>query len=143
MIVTVEDAARLLKVHPATLRRWIQAGCPVESLGEVGRGKGSLVKIESINRWRAEKFGISEARRGQAEILTIISTALADTIRRDHAHERLAISHGLAAGLLSLAFQRIWQNLTRRPLHEFVPPEEIAQLCAIWVQWRESNHGGK
>ena len=141
--ISLVEAAKHFNVHPYTVRRWIvKEGCPCESLGTVGRGKGSLVDPEEVQRWRAEKYGAVTVQRETAEVLAIIATALIDTLKRDQAHERVDIHQGQASGLLALAYQRIWQNLTRRPLDEFVPPPEIKHLCAIFVQWRERQTGG-
>lgn len=131
----LSEAAEQLRVHPATLRRWIACGCPTVSPGEVGRGKGSLVDCEAVTRWRLGKNAPALVQRRNDDILRIIETALADTLKRDGSHEQVNMNRGQASGLLALAYQRIWQNVTRKPLHEFVPPPEIEQLCAVYVQW--------
>jgi hypothetical protein len=136
--IPLAQAAKELRRHPATLRRWIKRdGCPTVELGEVGRGKGSLVDLEQVKRWRAEHTGASTAPREDERILSVIAESFSDCLKRDEAHRRVDMKHGPASGLLALCFQRVWQNVTRRPLHEFVPPPEIEHLCAIWVQWRE------
>src|SRR5574340_958345 len=134
------EAAKHLGVKPSTVQRWIRKGCPVQSLGAVGRNKGSLVNLDEVNRWRSRRCGATSVQRDNESILAMIETALVDTLKRDQAHERVEIHRGLASGLLALAYQRIWQNLTRRSLDEFVLPPEIAQLCVIWLEYIETRH---
>lgn len=138
--ISTTEAAKHLGVKPSTVQRWIRKGCPVQSLGAVGRNKGSLVNLDEVNRWRSRRCGATSVQRDNESILAMIETALVDTLKRDQAHERVEIHRGLASGLLALAYQRIWQNLTRRSLDEFVLPPEIAQLCVIWLDYIETRH---
>jgi hypothetical protein len=115
-------------------------GCPAESLGEVGRGKGSLVDLDAVRRWRAEKYGVVSGPRQSADVLSIVAGALVDALKRDRAHERVNIKEGPASGLLAIAYQRIWMNVTRQSVESFQAPKEIEQLCAIYVQWTQDPH---
>ena len=46
--ITVKQAAELLKVHPNTIRNWIQAG--ILRSYQVGRGYKVLLKTEEIEK---------------------------------------------------------------------------------------------
>ena len=37
-----------------TVRRWLQRGAPTVRPGEAGRGKGALVDVVALERWRTE-----------------------------------------------------------------------------------------
>jgi hypothetical protein len=74
------------------------------------------------------------ARLDDKELLQHVSTALWDTLKRDAAHERIGITEVQAAGVLVLAFQRYWLNLTSKPLDALTDiPEEMKRVCAISV----------
>lgn len=128
--VPLKDAARQLGKSEATLRRWIQRGAPTVSLGSCGRGKGSTVDPEALRRWKTGG-GAGPDRKDLPET---IATALWDTLRRDEVHLRIGVAEGQAAGLLALAFERIWKNLTHEPIDTQRLPDKIAQLCAVYVE---------
>jgi hypothetical protein len=107
-------------------------------LGTTGRGKGSLVDLGAVERWRAKALSSSPTPRQDQEFLALVATALLDVLKRDAAHERVEISFGQASGLLVLAYQRIWQNLTRKPLDALQLPDEIKHLCTIYLEYREN-----
>lgn len=50
--VRLEEAARALGVSTASLRRWIDKGCPVARRGARGRGRAALVDPEQVRTWR-------------------------------------------------------------------------------------------
>ena len=133
--ISLAEAARVLGKHPATIRRWIAQGCPCETLGEVGRGRGSLVSLDAVQRWRAG----NESRRDDDRILALIAESFSDALKRDRASHRVGIDEGQAAGFLVLVFERIWLNLTHRSRDELVLPEQMKHLCAIWVEYAETQ----
>ena len=55
-----------------------------------------------------------------------------DTYKRDAA-ERVGITNQQAAGLLVLCYERYYLNLKRTPLDQANLPEEMRQLCAVWL----------
>lgn len=131
------DAARVLKKHPATLRRWVARGAPtVNGPGEVGRGKGPLVDLDALVRWKAGDL----SHLDDVDQLRRLAVALLDTFKRDcgsgePAHVRLDIEPRKAAGLLVLAYQRCWQNMTGQSIDDLSDlPQEIAQLCAVFTE---------
>lgn len=128
--VPVAEAARILKRHPATVRRMIARGAPCIRPGEVGRNKGALIDMAAFQRWRARDLGALAL--DDKDLLQRVALALWDTLRRDEAHHRVGISERQAAGVLALVYERIHKNLTHRPLD--VLPEEIKRLCAICVE---------
>lgn len=131
-------AASQLGVHPSTVRRWIaDEGAPCVELGSVGRGKGSLVDIEELRRWLAERHGAKHNGAGTfpTDLLDRLAEALWDTLRRDEAHLRVGGIERDTASVLLMAYGRLWQNLTHRPLDELVNlPPKIAQLRAICLE---------
>src|SRR5688572_9582041 len=52
-VCTLSEAAARLGKSPATLRRWIAEGAPCVAPGAAGRGRGAVIDIEAIRRWRA------------------------------------------------------------------------------------------
>jgi len=133
--IPLAQAAKELRIHPSTLRRWIVAGCPVCELGEVGRGKGSRVDLEAVKRWRGQKAHDAQRQRTDEEILSLLVRSLVDVIQEDMAHLRFEMAEGQAAGLLSCAYQRFWRNFMLRSGDEYQRPPEIEHLCAIWLRW--------
>lgn len=53
--VSIAEAARQLKRKPVTIRGWLARGAPCASPGEPGRGRGALVVVEDLERWRARE----------------------------------------------------------------------------------------
>lgn len=51
--VSIAEAARQLGRSNATIRRWVARGAPCVSPGESGRGKGAVVKVADLQRWKA------------------------------------------------------------------------------------------
>jgi hypothetical protein len=107
--VSLPEAARHFKVTPETIRRWIRAGCPCVSPGEVGRGHGARLNIGDVARWRAARAGVPAV---PDDLMTRIETAIVDTLRRDGGNGRpvaadLGLSHEQAATLLTHAYSRI------------------------------------
>jgi hypothetical protein len=141
MPVSITQAAKALNVHPSTLRRWIARDCPCLHLGAVGRGKGSLVDLEDVQRWRLKGLSPDVMKRADEDVLALIARSFSDALKRDRAHHRAEIHEARAAGFLALVFERCWLNVTQRGRDEIVLPPEIKQLCAIWVQWREQHDG--
>jgi hypothetical protein len=50
--VTIAKAAREMDVDPSTVQHWLRRGAPTVRPGAVGRGRGALVDIEALRRWR-------------------------------------------------------------------------------------------
>lgn len=133
--IPITQAAKILRRHPATIRKWIAAGAPTVEHGSVGRGKGSLVRVDELRRWRAG----SVAAIDDEALFQRLAVALEDTIKRDAVHERVGIHEGQCAGVLALTFERLSRNLMQRQVDLDRTPPEIARLCAIWLRWRASH----
>lgn len=131
--VTVAEAARALRKSPATVRRYVQAGAPCVSPGEVGRGKGALIDIDALQQWLANRAAPGLASSAQSIQLEQIAESLWRVLRNDRAAEKLALSERQAAGLLLLAYERLAKDLTREPVDIEELPARMNQLCAIWV----------
>lgn len=128
-VITLEEAARELKKSPSTLRRWVRRGCPTVSLGQAGRGKGSIVRLSDIQRWRAGNAEVSQDER-----LQFLAICLMDCYKRDEIHRRIGITAREAAGLLAFVYERYYKNLTHEPLDTNNLPPEIKQLCTVWIE---------
>lgn len=53
--VTLARAARELGKSESTLRAWVRRGAPTARPGEAGRGRGALVVVQDLERWRAKQ----------------------------------------------------------------------------------------
>jgi phage terminase Nu1 subunit (DNA packaging protein) len=135
------QAAKRLGKHRSTLSKWLQRGAPCLEEGRSGRGYSAIVDLDALQRWRARKVAPGLAQRNDEEMLVLIARSFSDALKRDRAHSRVEIEEATAAGFLALVFERIWMNLTMRPRHEIVLPPEITQLCTLWVESREQQHG--
>lgn len=133
----IEQAARVLRIDVSTLRRWIVAGCPVVTLGEVGRGKGSTVNLDQVRAWRASQLIPGMIQQSQEDTLAGIACAFEDAMKRDSAYQRVGICEAQAAGFLVLVFERMWMNVTKRSRDEISLPPQMKQLRAIYLQWAE------
>lgn len=109
MTATVKQAAAHFRVSQETVRRWIRKGCPCESPGEVGRGRGALLDLDAVSSWRASKLGISSIA---GDPMQKVAMALLDVLRRDGGrgvpiHRQLGISDQAAVEILTHAQVRI------------------------------------
>lgn len=128
--VSIKAAARELGRSVATVRRWVREGAPTVRLGEVGRGRGSLVEAEALRRWR-------EGTPASPEGLTLatVAAALYDAYRRapeghsQPAWAELGLSHQQAAVLLVEAYREIARSVEGR--YPDALPEEMARLASI------------
>lgn len=127
-VVTINKAAIALGKSPSTVRRWIQKGAPTVRPGEVGRGRGSIVRVKDLLQWRGAVQVPCKER------LDFIASALMDCLRRDEIHERIGITSRQTAGVLALVYERYHKNLLYEPLDRDKLPEQITQLLAIWVE---------
>jgi hypothetical protein len=136
--IKIEQAAEALGVAPATVRRWVREGAPCIELGTAGRGKGSLVDLAELRRWRA---GGALGERSDREQLEHLPRMLLDFWRRDSgldgpAHRDLGISDRAAAAYLDVLFQYICRRLDQEPAD--LPPE-IERLRSVWVSLGQSH----
>lgn len=128
--ITISSAARMLKRSESTIRRWVQRGCPCVRPGETGRGKGAILNLSDVMRWRGG--GVAEI--SPDERLQSVATVLMDCLKRDGIHERIGITGRELAGLLVLVFERYYKNLLHEPVNPEKLPPEIVQLLAVWVE---------
>lgn len=123
----LQEAAKVLGIDVSTLQRNIKQGCPVLSLGSVGRGKGARVDVEAVRKWRASARG---------EILPFIENVIV-SVFRDGVHERLKIHPGGVAYLLIKLYEAAHERVRDEPLVEL--PMEMRRLCGICLDWLESG----
>jgi hypothetical protein len=130
--VKIAEAARALQKDPATLRRWVQRGCPtVNGPGAAGRGHGTEFDLDAVRRWKAGNLGHLD----DAEQLQRLAVGLWDCLRRDEVHRLVGISERQAAEVLALVYERMHKNLTQQPLGDLSAlPEEMKRLCAVFVR---------
>lgn len=72
----IPDAAQELGVSVATLRRWIQRGCPVASRGRRGRGCRALIDPGEVRAWRQA----GEREAVLMELASALPGVLADAV---------------------------------------------------------------
>jgi hypothetical protein len=117
--VSIRVAALDLGVTPQAVRGWLRQGAPcVQAATGSGPGRGSLVDVEELRRWR---------ERGAEACLPAIAQALLDTFRRDGGegipiHRSLGVSDRAAAALLVTVYHRIHHRLVGCDPVE-LPPE--------------------
>jgi hypothetical protein len=135
--IKIEQAAEALGVAPATVRRWVRAGAPCVELGAAGRGKGSLVDLAELRRWRA---GAAVVPDGD-DLVQRLPELLFDFWRRDSgldgpAHRDLGISDRAGAGYLVVLFEYVCKRLD---LEADDLPSEIEQLRSVFVSLGQSH----
>lgn len=134
MTVSLTQAASVLRKSPMTVRRWIKAGAPCVSLGEVGRGHGSRVDLDALQRWLAHRAAPGLTETAQAIQLDALAESLWRVLRNDGVAEKVGISERQAAGLLLLVYERLAKDLTHRPVDLEDLPEQMKRLCSITVR---------
>ncbi len=132
--VSLSRAARELRVSAGTVRRWLRAGAPGASPGEVGRGHGAQIVVADLVAWRGSHGQITHAVAAGADcVLDRVACALWNAYMRDGghgeaAHKALGISDRRAAALLVVAYQRIAREVTG------AEPERLpAQIEHLWT----------
>jgi hypothetical protein len=128
--VSIAEASRELDVEPATVRRWLREGAPCARPGGRGPGRGALVVVEDLQRWR---------ERSPEVVMQKVAAAIVDTLRRDAgegepAHRTLGIRAPAAAALLAMAFERIHRAVTGRDAAEL--PAEIERAVFVLADSR-------
>jgi len=131
-IVSVPEAGTYFGFDCSTVRYWIQKlGCPVYELGSVGRGCGSRLNLDDVERWRIARLVPTCAAKAQEDVLAIVERALLDSLKRDDLANRTKMTGAQAALAVLIIFERAFKNLKQQPLeHEHVP-EQLRNLCAI------------
>jgi hypothetical protein len=123
----VAEAAAELGVRPDTLRAWIRRGAPVVQPGSPGPGRGALVDLDAVRRWRARGADGAPALAIDAELIARGAMAAF----RDGMHRDYGLTDRQAAGLIS----EVWAHIVREASGGHPPrepwPEQIATLIAI------------
>lgn len=136
----LSEAAKALGIHRTTLRRMIAAGCPTVKPGDVGRGRGAILDLAEVERWRARKTNAALVTRDDERMLGLIAESFLDVLKRDRAFLDVGIAEGQAAGFLFLVFERVWMNVTRRSRDEIVLPPQMKHQRSIWLEWTEQTN---
>jgi transposase-like protein len=134
--ITIANAARELGVDDQTVRRWIRKdGAPCAALGGPGRGRGALVNVEDLKRWRAARAGIDVGSAAAPDFAAIVARGLMRAFRRgtqgetDPTWARLADKRSRAAIILGDAYLSIIFEMTgREPAEWSSIPAEIKTL---------------
>jgi hypothetical protein len=135
--IKLDQAAAALGVTGATVRRWVREGAPCVEMGGAGRGKGSLVDLDELRRWRA---GAAVVPDGD-DLVQRLPELLFDFWRRDSgldgpAHRDLGISDRAAAAYLATLFGYV---RTRLDLDADDLPPEIERLRSVFVSLGQSH----
>src|SRR4051812_39493095 len=88
--MTVAEAAQHFKVDPATVRRWLTAGCPYLRRGRRGPGGGAVLDLEAVQNWRDRPGG--PAGSTVDEIMEDIATVLLNTVMQSRVDLRVGIT---------------------------------------------------
>ena len=123
--VGLAEAARQLGKHPATLRRWVAAGAPCVSPGEPGRGRGAMVVVAHIERWRST--GGAPGVLADEWLSRVAEALLA--FHREGAHRLVGLKDAAAAAYL----HDLYATVARRVASTHVP-DQVALLAAIAEQ---------
>jgi len=134
-IVTAAAAALELGVNEGTVRRWIREGAPCERLGGRGPGRGSLVVVDDLKRWRAGRAGLIVGESAGPDLSVIVARGLLRAFKRgtkgttEPTWVKLGDNGSRAAIILADAYTAIFFELTgREPELESLPPPEIQFL---------------
>lgn len=135
-MMPIPDAAQELGVSVATLRRWIQRGCPVASRGRRGRGCRTLVDPVAVRAWRRQSDGSDFARTLAGYIPELVGEAVNRSfLATDGPHKRAVA--GVLGGCWYLVTTAILDRL--REHSPDIPevstlPEPVANLRKIATQ---------
>lgn len=131
-MTSITVAARELEVAPVTVRRWIAEGAPCIAPGASGRGRGALVEVEALRRWRATR---SVAGQDLEELDSAIAAGLWSAYFRpapgesDSVWKLAGVRREAAALILATAFDAIFRERFRCNPRDF--PPQIAKLRAV------------
>ena len=127
--MTVGAAATHFKVHASTIRSWIRRGCPCIESGSVGRGHGSRLDHQAVERWLIEQRVPSVAVQAERDVLAIAETALSDLLKRDR-----WMGQTLPAERFALLFyERLFRNIKQRPLQANDLPAELKRIVTNYL----------
>lgn len=128
--ISIAEAAKALRKDVSTVQKWIQKGAPCRSPGQPGRGRGAIVNISDLVRWKTGTLG----RIDDDEQIGRLAAVLWDVFLRDSGGDRIGITKRETAGLLILVFERFHRNVTHEPVPELEKlPEEIKKLFHVWL----------
>lgn len=109
--MTVTETAQHFQVDPATVRRWIEAGCPCVRKGMPGPGRGAQLDLDAVRAWR----GMGEAiEPDPKQTLERIASALRQALIEDRADLRADVSREDAAAVLLVTWDRVCNTFGTR-----------------------------
>jgi hypothetical protein len=103
--VPIRQAAQALGKSPATIRRWISDGAPCARPGTAGRGRGALVEVAALERWR--EAGPAPDYR---EFLVKLEPLLSD-YHRSGDHKYIGLRDDAARAYLQALYQYVADRL--------------------------------
>lgn len=125
--LSIEQAARRLGRHPATVRSWIRNGAPVEALGRSAKGHGSRVCPEQLARWYANRRLPAVQAQADRREMDELAALLLDALKRSSSeaglplHHLLSLTEEQAAGLFFL----LWKYLHLRICEQWPDDEKL------------------
>lgn len=122
---TVAQVAEQEQVDPATVRRWLEKGCPCIWRGRKGPGNGARLDLEQVARWRGRASG--PAGPTPEAILQRVAGALLVSLELDHAGVRAGISRDDAAAVLLVVWERCCETFGV----SFKFDAQPAPICAL------------
>lgn len=135
-MMPIPDAARALGVGEATLRRWIQRGCPVAARGRRGRGCRTMIDPVAVRAWHRAQGGEDALLAFAGAVPELVAEAVNRSfLATDGPHKRAVA--GVLGGCWYLVTTAILDRL--REHSPDIPevstlPEPVANLRKIATQ---------
>jgi hypothetical protein len=131
--MTVREAAKYFRKHPATVNGWIRHGCPTVSLGSVGRSHGSILDLDAVSRWRVAQLVPMAAQQAETDVLALMGAVLWDSLKRDDLAGKTGIHESQAEHAALLIYERAHRNVKQTPLQRQNLPDELKRVCANFI----------
>ena len=137
--VNIQQAAKQLHRHPATIRKWIRLdGAPVVELGRSAKGHGSLlVDPQQLAAWYAARHLPALQAEHQRQELAQLALWFLDAMKRDSsglgfpAHEALGLKQDKAAAFAFLLCKYFCLRMQEHWPTDKELPEAARQLFLI------------
>lgn len=113
------QVARHFAVDPATVRRWIQRGCPCVQVGRRGPGGSAVLNLEAVAAWRGQA-SVSTGWTAD-EVLERIAVALERALTVDRADIRAGIERASCAAAYLAAFEGCSRELGKTYRFDHLP----------------------
>lgn len=126
---SVAQVAKHFGVDAATVRRWLQRGCPCLQQGRRGPGGGARLDLQQVRAWR----GSSPVSPGLTceEVLQRVASALGHAVFQENAGIRAGIDRAAAAAVCLVAFEQCCSEFQKSYPFDQYPPAIRALLRVL------------